>query len=273
MADIKIQGFAFGENWQAFLRVLSDEHILEAERALAVFLGTSDLRDKLFLDIGSGSGLHSLAARRMGAAVHSFDYDPQSVACTQELKRRYFLNDPAWTIQQASILDRQFIDRLGEFDICYAWGVLHHTGTLWQALENAQRPVRQNGLLFVAIYNDQGFISIMWRMIKRFYCSGALGRALMSLIFYPVFFLTGLALDLIHLRNPIIRYREHKKYRGMSLLHDWRDWLGGYPFEPAQPEKIINFYKNLGFELVRFEPTGHGFGNNQFLFRRTSALH
>jgi 2-polyprenyl-6-hydroxyphenyl methylase/3-demethylubiquinone-9 3-methyltransferase len=56
----------------------------------------------------------------------------------------------------------------------------------------------------------------------------------------------------------------------MSLLHDWRDWLGGYPFEPAAPQKIIDFYRNLGFELVRFEPTGHGFGNNQFLFRRVS---
>jgi 2-polyprenyl-6-hydroxyphenyl methylase/3-demethylubiquinone-9 3-methyltransferase len=76
-------------------------------------------------------------------------------------------------------------------------------------------------------------------------------------------------IDLIHLRNPATRYHEHKKkFRGMSLIHDWRDWLGGHPYEPAKPEKIINFYKDLGFELLRFEPTAHGFGNNQFLFRR-----
>jgi len=273
MADVKIQGFAFGKNWQDFLRILSDEHILEAEKALRAFLGDQDLRGKLFLDIGSGSGLHSLAARRMGAIVHSFDYDPQSVACTEELKRRYFPNDREWTIEQGSILDDEFIDRLGEFDICYAWGVLHHTGALWQALENAQRPVRKGGFLFVAIYNDQGPISMFWRTIKRSYCSGWLGRALMSMIFYPVFFLSGLAIDLVHLRNPAVGDREHKKYRGMSLLHDWRDWLGGYPFEPARPEKIISFYKNLGFELVRFEPTGHGFGNNQFLFRKVNRVH
>jgi 2-polyprenyl-3-methyl-5-hydroxy-6-metoxy-1,4-benzoquinol methylase len=268
MMDTKTQGFAFGANWQDFLRVLSNDHILEAEKALSAFLGMTDLTGKRFLDIGSGSGLHSLAARRMGAIVHSFDYDPQSVACTEELKRRFFSSDKQWTIQQGSVLDGEFIDILGEFDICYAWGVLHHTGALWQALFNAQRPIRQNGLLFVAIYNDQGLISVFWKTIKRLYCSGWLGRTVMTAIFYPVFLLSGLVIDLVHLRNPAIRYREHKKYRGMSLIHDWRDWLGGYPFEPAKRETVISFYENLGFELKRFEATGHGFGNNQFLFRR-----
>lgn len=268
MNNTQEQRFAFGKNWQDFLQVLSDEHILEAEKALGLFLGTQDLSGKHLLDIGSGSGLHSLAARRMGATVHSFDYDLQSVACTEELKRRYFRDDPGWTIQQGSILESKYIKALGQFDICYAWGVLHHTGALWQALYNAQVPLPQGGLLFVAIYNDQGLMSAIWRIIKRFYSSGWLGRTTTALIFYPIFFLAGLSLDLIQFRNPARRYREHKKYRGMSLLHDWRDWLGGYPFEPAAPGQIIGFFENLGFELVRYQPTGHGFGNNQFLFRR-----
>jgi 2-polyprenyl-6-hydroxyphenyl methylase/3-demethylubiquinone-9 3-methyltransferase len=258
MADTKIQGFAFGENWRDFLRVLSKDHTLEAQKALGAFLGTTDLKGKHFLDIGSGSGLHSLAARRMGVIVHSFDYDPQSVACTEELKRRYFPDDPQWTIQQGSILDGEFVQGLGGFDICYAWGVLHHMGAVWQALFNAQLPIQKDGLLFVGIYNDQGLVSVLWKMIKRIDCSGWLGHAIMSMIFYPVFFLSGVLIDLVHLRNPAVRYREHKKYRGMSLIHDWRGWLSGYPFEPAKPETIISFYKNLGFELKHCEPTGHG---------------
>lgn len=272
MARATIQGFPFGENWKNFLRILSDEHIREAEIALATFLGTDNLDGKRFLDIGSGSGLHSLAAHRLGAEIHSFDYDPQSVACTEEVKRRYSLQGRQWTVEQGSILDEQYIRGLSEFDIAYAWGVLHHTGALWQALYNAQLPVRQGGLLFVAIYNDQGIVSKFWKTVKRIYCSGVAGRTIMSAAFYPVFFLSGLTIDLVRLQNPVIRYREHKKYRGMSLVHDWRDWLGGYPYEPAEPQKLIEFYEGLGLELVRFERTGHGFGNNQFLFRKVSIV-
>lgn len=268
MTNIEKDRFPFGENWLNFLNILSDAHISEAKNSLQTFLGQFDLTNKRFLDIGSGSGLHSLAARQMGAEVVSFDYDAQSVACTDELKKRYFPEDPFWKVENGSILDHNYIESLGKFDVAYAWGVLHHTGVLWQALYNAQVPVQQGGLLFVAIYNDQGIISSFWNIIKRFYCSGRLGRALMSMLFYPVFFMSGLLIDIISFRNPTTRYKEHKKYRGMSLLHDWRDWLGGYPFEPAVPNRIISFYKNLGFELVHFLPTGHGFGNNQFLFRR-----
>lgn len=268
MAEKEQDRFPFGENWKNFLQILSDDQILEAEKALLNFLGATDLKGKRFLDIGSGSGLHSLVARKLGAEVVSFDYDAQSVECTRELKSRYFSNDPLWQVEQGSILDRQFIDDLGDFDISYAWGALHHTGVLWQALYNAQHPIREGGLLFVAIYNDQGIISAIWKIIKRLYCTGWLGRMVISAIFYPIFFLSGLLLDIIHLRNPAIRYYEHKKYRGMSLVHDWRDWLGGYPYEPAKPARIISFYQNLGFELLQFLPTGHGFGNNQFLFRR-----
>ncbi len=262
--------FPFGKNWLNFLTVLSDEHIREAEKSLHSFLDITDLTGKSFLDIGSGSGIHSLAARRLGAIVHSFDYDAQSVACTDELKQRYYPQDENWVVEQGSILDGKYIHNLGSFDVCYAWGVLHHTGALWQALYNAQLPVKLNGLLFVAIYNDQGLISAFWKIVKRFYSSGWLGQTIMSGIFYPAFFFTGVLIDLLHFQNPVARYREHKKYRGMSLLHDWRDWLGGYPFEPARPSSIIGFYKNLGFDLIRYEPTSHGFGNNQFLFRRNT---
>src|SRR5688572_12119882 len=83
--------FAFGRNWANFLKVLDDDRIREAERSLREMLGTDHVAGKTWLDIGSGSGLFSLAAMRLGAArVHSFDFDPQSVACTEELRRRFF---------------------------------------------------------------------------------------------------------------------------------------------------------------------------------------
>jgi 2-polyprenyl-3-methyl-5-hydroxy-6-metoxy-1,4-benzoquinol methylase len=161
--------FEFGKNWTRFLRVLDDERIRQAERSLSEMLERDRLDGRRFLDIGSGSGLFSLAARRLGAEVRSFDYDPNSVACTKELKSRYFADDPQWQVERGSVLDAKFIERLGLFDVVYSWGVLHHTGAMWQALDHAQRPVAAGGRLFIALYNDTGSQSARWKRIKHTY--------------------------------------------------------------------------------------------------------
>lgn len=135
----KGQRFKFGANWKGFLAVLNEERIVLAEQSLRNMLDM-DLKGKRFLDVGSGSGLFSLAARRLGAIVHSFDYDPQSVACTEELRHRYFPSDDGWTVEQGSALDTQYLAHLGQWDIVYSWGVLHHTGAMWRALANIAPP-------------------------------------------------------------------------------------------------------------------------------------
>jgi len=264
----KCDRFEFGKNWKSFLSVLTDERIIEAEKSICDFLGVKDLKGKTFLDIGSGSGLFSLAARRLGAKVHSFDNDIHSVECTKQLKNIYFPEDRNWDIIQASILDRHYIENLGQIDICYSWGVLHHTDSLWQALYNTQIPVAEGGVLLIGIYNDQGIISSIWELVKKTYCSGRFAKIFLTTIFYPVFFFSGFFIDIAQFNNPTKRYKEHKKYRGMSLVHDWKDWLGGYPYQAAKPKRIISFFENLGYRLHSFKPPGHGFGNNQFLFQK-----
>jgi len=126
--------FAFGDNWLRFLSVLDEERICEAEESLQRVLKLDSLEGRSFLDVGSGSGLFSLAARRLGATVRSIDYEPQSVACTEELRRRYFRDDARWAVEQASALDPDYLGKIGQFDIVYLWGVLHHTGQMWRAL-------------------------------------------------------------------------------------------------------------------------------------------
>src|SRR5205807_740046 len=130
--------------------------IAEAESSLKRMLEVESLAGRSFLDIGSGSGLFSLAARRLGARVRSFDYDPQSVACTRELRRRFYPDDADWQIEEGSVLDEGYVRALGTFDVVYSWGVLHHTGAMWRALAHAALPVAVGGKLFIAIYNDTG---------------------------------------------------------------------------------------------------------------------
>jgi 2-polyprenyl-3-methyl-5-hydroxy-6-metoxy-1,4-benzoquinol methylase len=260
--------FGFGKNWQRFLSVVNEQHISAAEGSLRKMLRVETLAGRRFLDIGSGSGLFSLAAVRLGASVHSFDYDPQSVACAHELKHRYAPDAVAWTIEQGSVLDRDFIASLGEYDVVYSWGVLHHTGAMWLALEHAAIPVAPGGKLFVAIYNDQGRQSKRWRVIKKTYCSSTAGKMLVCSVAIPWIVTHRLVNDLLKLHNPLAHYRDYKKRRGMSAAHDWFDWLGGYPFEVARPEEIFQFYHEKGFTLLNLTTKGALAGCNELVFVR-----
>jgi 2-polyprenyl-6-hydroxyphenyl methylase/3-demethylubiquinone-9 3-methyltransferase len=263
--------FQFGDNWTHFLAVLDEPRIAAAERALQTMLEMDRLDGLSFLDIGSGSGLSSLAARRLGARVISFDYDPQSVACTRELARRYFPDDPSWTIQRGSVLDREAVAALGTFDIVYSWGVLHHTGHMWDALQNAIAPVKPGGRLFIAIYNDTGTQSRRWRRIKRIY-NGLPRRART-----PFAIAVTLPGEAKRFLGAVIRGRpgefvrswtDYKRRRGMSMWYDIVDWVGGYPYEFATPDEIFDFYRARGFSLRRMKCGGVGLGCNEFVFER-----
>ena len=263
--------FEFGENWSRFLAALDGQRIREAEDSLRRMLETDSLEGQSFLDIGSGSGLFSLAARRLGARVHSLDYDPRSVACTAELRRRYFPDDESWKVEEGSALDEEYIRSLGLFDVVYSWGVLHHTGDMWKGLENAQLPVRPGGRLFVAIYNDTGTQAARWKWIKKTY--NRLPRLLR-----PPFAALAMAPDEIKpavralLRGRpqeyVRRWTSYDKNRGMSRWRDIVDWVGGYPYEVATPDEIFDFYRARGFTLTRLKCGYVGLGCNEFVFVR-----
>lgn len=259
--------FAFGKNWRSFLSVLDEDRINEARRAICDSLDRGDLRGWRVLDIGSGSGLSSLVMYRLGAEVVSFDYDPDSVACTEELRWLYAAGDKRWTVAQGSVLDAAFMQSLGKFNLVYSWGVLHHTGAMWQALDLAQQCVAPGDTLLIALYNDQGMRSKIWHGIKRCYCSGALGRRLVIAVFFPLFWLYSLVLDCRHRKLPGSHIRNYARKRGMSITHDWRDWLGGYPFEVAKTEDVARRLAADGFELQRQTLT-RGLGCNEFVFKR-----
>ncbi|MDP2035629.1 MAG: class I SAM-dependent methyltransferase [Polaromonas sp.] len=251
--------FQFGENWNRFLSVVDEDRIREAEATLRQMLDVESLTDKVFLDIGSGSGLFSLAARRLGAKVYSFDYDPASVACTREMKRRYREGDVDWRIDEGSVLDADYVKGLGQFDIVYSWGVLHHTGNMVEAFANAANALRPGGALFIAIYNDQGVISRYWTLVKKLFNRVPLSRPFLILLHAPYLLLLRFAVRLLLGRLQL--------ERGMSMWHDMLDWLGGYPFEVAKPEVVLEFFLPRGLELKKLRTCAGRMGCNEYVFR------
>lgn len=250
--------FKLGDNWREYLCLVDEKRIREAENSLVRMLGPNSLEGQTFFDVGSGSGLFSLAARRLGAQVHSFDADEQSVECTGELKRMYFPDDKVWVIEKGSVCDEEYVRKVGKHQIVYSWGVLHHTGNMWAAIDRVTDTVKPGGTLYISIYNDQGIRSRYWKWVKVAYSRNRFQKYLLTAFHLP-----------IPLARMIRRWCTGRELseRGMSLWYDYVDWIGGYPFEVARPEEVVEYFARKGFVLVRLKTCGGRCGCNEYVFR------
>lgn len=271
------QRFEFGRNWQSFSRELDEERITAARVGVERLLQTADLSGKTFLDVGCGSGLMSLAAYQMGARVCAFDYDLDSVRTTRAVRDR-FAGQDAYQVTQGSALDLKFMSSLGLFDVVYSWGVLHHTGDLWTACDVAAGAVAPSGALAIAIYNDQGPASRVWKQAKKRYVksSPVVRKALVAGVgtYFTARHLVGNAVNSTWPTSglPGLQPSSGTRPRGMDRKHDLVDWVGGYPFEVAKPEEIFNFYRHRGFLLEGLTTCAGGLGCNEFLFTRAFVV-
>lgn len=244
--------FEFGKNWQSFLAHHMDENRLAVSmQHMLDFTGLASLNGLRMLDIGSGSGLHSLAAIKAGAKeVVSFDYDQHSVLATQQLWKQ--AGSPAnWRITQGSVLDENFIKSLGTFDIVYCWGVLHHTGQMDLALTTSLQTIAPNGLYYFALYDSDWSPEPpeFWLDLKQKYVkSGIIKRRLYDLWYIWRFYLKK---NPLNLSDFLKKKREYNKHRGMDIIHDIRDWMGGWPMEYSRFPEILQLLDKNGFEYKK----------------------
>lgn len=259
--------FQFGRNWKGYARNIDLSRINRAKESLMELLGKDDLQGSSFLDVGCGSGLFSLAAYDLGAEkLLSIDYDLDSVECASSLHEMRPGAGDRWRIEQGDALDANYMKSLGQFDIVYSWGVLHHTGNLWAALENIKEPVKSGGLLYLSIYNDQGVVSNIWRVIKKLYVVSPGPIKFVMVFFWYLLMLATRVIEGLRGKRPKGRWFEGSE-RGMLLWYDAVDWVGGYPFEVASFEQLKNYFEECGFSLVNFKKKS-GLGCNELVLRR-----
>jgi len=259
--------FGFGKNWEDYIkRHLNEERVDISRKHVLDFMNLQDLKGKTFLDIGCGSGLHSLAALRSGAErIFSFDYDSHSVQATK-FAQKYAGNPENWVVTQGSILDDEFVKTIEPADIVYSWGVLHHTGNMWKAMDNTAKLAKKGSLLYIALYDYEIHVNPsadFWLDVKQKYNQSTwLGKRGWEWWYIWNFMLYK---KLSNLPEVLARFMRYKESRGMAMYNDIKDWLGGWPMEFAKRPDVKAWADRHGLEMLIMKT---GEANTEYLFKK-----
>ncbi len=283
--------FTFGKNWVDYVnKALDREKIERAKESLLKYLLEEEYKNKTFIDVGCGSGIFSLSALCLGCKkVISFDIDPLSIKVTKLVKEKFSSLIPKknndWEIFEGNILDDELVKKLkGQGDIVYSWGVLHHTGKMRQAIENAVKLVKPNGFFIIAIYNKTSS-SDSWLKIKKFYNIAPM--IMRKIMVYSVFLYLFTQRLASFIKRKLFKQPTQSLFcqeRGMSIFYDVIDWLGGYPYEYASFDEIVSFIEPFGFSIIKAPTKSPSLkkkfsnrfsfmytGNNEFVFKKNET--
>jgi SAM-dependent methyltransferase len=246
------------------LKSLDKNHVEQARKDFNKLFAGISLKDKSFLDIGFGQGIGLFLAASKGANVVGCDINPKCYEAFDNNKRFFpSLDTVNFLTVIGSILSKACIDELqkaigGKYEVVHSWGVLHHTGNMRKAINNALSLVKPGGYLIISIYNRH-WSSLFWKIIKYIYTRlPKVWQKGMVNIFYPLIFIAKL---LVVRKNPL-----HSS-RGMDFYFDVMDWIGGFPYEYASKDGLLKIVESYNLELVNFFPPKVPTGCNEFVFK------
>ncbi len=260
MEDKKNVSFNFGENWQDFsANALDEQKFIEARNSLISLIGQDKIKDARLLDIGCGSGIFAIASAMLGTKeTTGLDVSLESVTASLSNRERFKAEGYNLNFFHKSVFDEDILT-LGKFDVVYSWGVLHHTGDMWRAIDISTQLVAEKGLYVIAIYKKH-WSSKMWGIIKRLYnISPRIIQKSMVWVFYLII---ALAKFLVTFKNPF------SSRRGMNFYYNVIDWIGGYPYEYASKEEIQRVVEQNGFKLIKYIDAPTPTACHEFVFEK-----
>jgi len=264
------QHFEFGENWEIYSKTINENSIEIAKESLQFFFDCKDIKNKSFIDIGCGSGLFSIAALRLGfKKVVSVDIDPICIKVAKQNISKYWTKNN-WEYHNISVFELKN-NKIGNFDVVYSWGVLHHTGAMYEAIDCSLKLLKPNGYMLVGLY-QKTLLCSFWKIEKLFYSKSPkviqkIIRNIFLILYGAIYFFRGQ-----NQSETISNYSQG--YRAMDYNVDLHDWLGGYPYESISPENFRMYIKQFGFnvksEKLCTEGLGlTGSGINEYLIYKT----
>jgi 2-polyprenyl-6-hydroxyphenyl methylase/3-demethylubiquinone-9 3-methyltransferase len=262
-----LKRFSFGKNWENYSELVDFERIHKAKIHLQIRFRLKNFEGN-FIDIGSGSGVFSAAASQLGAKVYAFDYDEASVKTTKKILSIHGVATNVVSCEIGDVLSDEFTNKVANFEYIYSWGVLHHTGDMWKALDAVAQNAKSNSRFVVSIYNDLGRETDLWAKLKEIYVNHLISRPFIVAYAWYRFWSKQQLKNLILGQDPFKSWREYSiDSRGMSAWYDLIDWAGGFPYERAKIEKVVNFMEERGWQTLEVWPN-EGIGCNEFLFQK-----
>jgi len=156
----------YSDLWQGFdTSDLTDESFRLLTDRLPKDIIEENIVGKNVLDMGCGSGRHSIALAKVGAGrVTGIDLQRKSFAAAKQWCKD---NNLSVQFEEGNVHRLRFDN--GAFDFVFCNGVLHHTSSIEKGLQELSRVLKKSGKAFLYLYASGGAFWTTRRVLRRIF--------------------------------------------------------------------------------------------------------